>query len=105
MNMRFASKRDRQKEAWTKVPPDVAAAITAWANEQKLTEYETVRRLIYSGMLSATAASEWHEKKHGVPLMSDKVYRAFLKLCEREMRWYVHGIKPTGKAAKALAEA
>lgn len=102
MNMRQASKRDRQKEAWTKLPADVAAAVTRFAAEQKVSEYETIRRLIYVGMLASTAANEWHEKKHGKPLMSERTYRDFLRLCEREMQWSVHGIEPKGRAKEAL---
>lgn len=105
MNLRKASKRDRQLEAWTKVPTDVGSALRAWAKEQKISEYEAVRRLIYTGMLAATAAHEHRLKRFGTGIMTAKTYKRFLKCCEREMRWHELGIKPEGPAAKALEEA
>lgn len=105
MNLRQASPKDRQREAWTKVPEDVAAAIGAWAKEQNITAYEGVRRLLYCGMLAATAANDWRRKKSETGTMTEKTYKQFIRLCEREMNWAEHGIKPVGHAAEVLEEA
>lgn len=99
-NLRKASTRDRQLEAWTKVPEDVAAAIEAWAKEQKCSVYEMVRRLIYVGMLTGVHAAEWHEEENQVEYMS----RGLKKRVERLVKRELEGAATWGKRIQAPEE-
>ena len=94
MNMRQASKRDRQREAWTKLPADAAAAIEAYAKEQECTVYEAVRRLLYVGMRTAAKAATWYEEREGVSYMAQELRQKMEAITEREMlRTSVRGKK------------
>lgn len=51
-NFRKASTRDRQVEAWTKIPEDEARVISELAKDLHTTEYGMIRKLIRVGMVS-----------------------------------------------------
>lgn len=65
MNFRKASSRDRQVEAWTKLPEEEARIITELAKEYNVTEYSMIRKLIRAGMRSLVTFDKRYAGKPG----------------------------------------
>lgn len=84
MNFRKASSRDRQVEAWTKLPEDEARVIATLAKEWKVSEYSMIRRLIRVGLWSLCC----HDKRYADKPEEVKRIRAEAKVSGSGCPWF-----------------